>query len=284
MFRPRNPQSAVDSAPPIQPWRTAKAAIRDILSSRSFGRNAAEAAGVVHEVLNAAPEASEGRTVVGESDEEGSEEGGEQPPSPASREAPAAPAGDAGEQGKRSRGTVLPITIPYGFQLVRTLPHARPTLKSAMFVPHPSRPSLNTVVSLDTHNVHIWRGATRVKKLNITVTQSHAAGDSPARPRAAAAAGPSVVQGVSKWIYVKKHNVFIVATMQLSLMVLDANMEELSSVGSGKPVLSPLAYPVLSLEFAEDTDELIAGGIGNIRVGHYSVRTTEAFCRYPLGC
>ncbi|KAJ3030775.1 hypothetical protein HK097_005581, partial [Rhizophlyctis rosea] len=66
------------------------------------------------------------------------------------------------------------------------------------------------------------------------------------------------VEGVSRWIWVAKWKCFVVGTVGLELKTLDFNFAELTSTSSVKPVLS--------LEFNEADEELIVGGVGNIRV------------------
>ncbi|TPX65187.1 hypothetical protein SpCBS45565_g05356 [Spizellomyces sp. 'palustris'] len=135
---------------------------------------------------------------------------------------------------------VLPTTIPHGFQQARILPHHRPTVKSAIYI---SSPHNDRIASLDSHNVNIWRGSTRVAQIANGGEKGTA---------------KTSVAGLSRWLYVAKWKVVVIATLHLELKILDTNFEELAAVSSLKPVLS--------LEFCDDTDELIAGGVGNIRI------------------
>ncbi|KNC99867.1 uncharacterized protein SPPG_05240 [Spizellomyces punctatus DAOM BR117] len=135
---------------------------------------------------------------------------------------------------------VLPTTIPHGFQPARVLPHHRPTVKSAIYI---SSPHNDRIASLDSHNVNIWRGSTRIAQIANGGEKGTA---------------KTSVAGLSRWLYVAKWKVVVIATLHLELKILDTNFEELAAVSSVKPVLS--------LEFCDDTDELIAGGVGNIRI------------------
>ncbi|KAI9099874.1 hypothetical protein DFS34DRAFT_511693 [Phlyctochytrium arcticum] len=137
------------------------------------------------------------------------------------------------------QATILPVTIPHGFQLARHLGHHRPTVKTALYIPSPH---VERFATLDSHHVNIWRGS---RSLQIPT-----GGDR--------GAAKTTVAGLSRWLYIAKWKVIIIATLHLELKILDANFEEIASVSSVKPVLS--------LEYNDDADELIAGGVGNIRI------------------
>ncbi|KAI9145151.1 hypothetical protein BKA69DRAFT_1035792 [Paraphysoderma sedebokerense] len=145
------------------------------------------------------------------------------------------------------------VIMPHGFQLIKSLLHWRPTLRSVLFVPFNNQ--VETFFSLDSQNVHVWKGQMRHKKIPVAGAEF--------TPKDSL----SIVQGgnglaglvnINKWIYVKKLNVFIVSTSHLELKILDQNLVELSHTSS--------ATPVLSLEYNDATDELIAGGVGSIRI------------------
>ncbi|KAJ3100249.1 WD repeat-containing protein 87 [Phlyctochytrium planicorne] len=139
---------------------------------------------------------------------------------------------------------LIAITIPHGFQQVRTLLMPKPTLKSVIYV---SSTNTDAFAALDTHGVHLVRGTVRV--MNMATGGDKGNVQTP-------------VAGLSRWIYIKKWRMTIIATLHLELKILGLSMEEVSSVSSVKPVLS--------LEFNEDKEELIAGGVGNIRVYDYT--------------
>ncbi|KAJ3333228.1 WD repeat-containing protein 87 [Blyttiomyces sp. JEL0837] len=134
----------------------------------------------------------------------------------------------------------IQITIPHGFQLQRTFMQPRPTVKNALYV---SQSQVDCFATWDSHNVQVFRGPAKIVSLPVTNDRDSV---------------KSSVSGISRWIYVKKWKVTVVATLQLELRMLGMRMELLTSVSSVKPVLS--------LEFNDESDELIAGGVGNIRI------------------
>ncbi|KAJ3215458.1 WD repeat-containing protein 87 [Dinochytrium kinnereticum] len=170
--------------------------------------------------------------------------------------------GDDDDSGFRNRhhpargSTLVAITIPHGFQQLRTLLMPKPTLKSVIYV---SSTNNDAFAALDSHGVHLVRGTVRV--MNLT-TQGGV--DGKGRD-----IGSSPVAGLSRWIYVRKWRMTIIATLHLELKILGLGMEVVSSVSSVKPVLS--------LEFNEDREELIAGGVGNIRIWSFTKTSMVAY-------
>ncbi|KAJ1553927.1 hypothetical protein HK405_006494, partial [Cladochytrium tenue] len=94
-------------------------------------------------------------------------------------------------------GHVLPVTIPHGFQATRTIHHAKPAIRSALYVPSTNSDSF---AILDAHRVTLLRGAVRAA--------SHSTTD-PGSPTA----------GLCKWLYIRKWRVVAAATMHLELKV-----------------------------------------------------------------
>ncbi|TPX75061.1 hypothetical protein CcCBS67573_g03666 [Chytriomyces confervae] len=135
---------------------------------------------------------------------------------------------------------ILPITIPHGFQLVRNLMQPKSCVKSVINV---SSNTTDTFAVLDTYNAQLVRGAMKVAR--ISVGEEKGVPDSP-------------LTGLNRWFYVKKWRITVIATLHLELKILGLSLEVLSQTSSVKPVLS--------LDFHDDCDELIAGGVGNIRI------------------
>ncbi|KAJ3241679.1 WD repeat-containing protein 87 [Chytriomyces hyalinus] len=135
---------------------------------------------------------------------------------------------------------ILPITIPHGFQLVRSLMQPKSCVKSVINV---SSNTTDTFAVLDTYNAQLVRGAMKVAR--ISVGEEKGVPDSP-------------LTGLNRWFYVKKWRITVIATLHLELKILGLSLEVLSQTSSVKPVLS--------LDFHDDRDELIAGGVGNIRI------------------
>jgi WD40 repeat protein len=163
-----------------------------------------------------------------------------------------------------------PITIPHDFQVVRTITLQRPTLKSALYIPNGSAPEI--FFTLDSHNVQVWKGNTRIKKLpttlakgeTVTTASNSLAAEMKLKSIIAGGTGAGGCLNINRWIWVQQHKLFIVATTRLELKCLDTNCDELSCISSIKPVLS-----LESVE-TELGVEIIAGGVGNIRVWRIS--------------
>lgn len=106
----------------------------------------------------------------------------------------------------------LSITIPFGFQMMRSLPHSRATIASVINIPSAS--TVDTFVSLDSHNIHIWKGANHVKNIPTAAL--------PGRHDAVALRADSAklgVAGISKWLYVEKYRIYIVTSVQMHIRV-----------------------------------------------------------------
>ncbi|KAI8848626.1 hypothetical protein BC829DRAFT_417412 [Chytridium lagenaria] len=166
---------------------------------------------------------------------------------------------DDDEDDRRYRGPNHPnahqiaITIPHGFQQIRTLLMPKPTIRSVLYV---SSTHTDAFAAMDSHGVHLVRGTVRV--MNLSTAGGAADGKT-----------GSSVAGLSRWIYVKRWRMTIIATLHLELKILGLGMEVVSSVSSVKPVLS--------LEFNEDREELIAGGVGNIRIWTFTKTSMVAY-------
>jgi hypothetical protein len=58
----------------------------------------------------------------------------------------------------------IALTIPYGFQLQRQIQHPRSNLRAVLYVP--ATTSSELFMTLDTQNVHVWRGSSRIKHIS----------------------------------------------------------------------------------------------------------------------
>ncbi|KAJ1504479.1 WD repeat-containing protein 87 [Coelomomyces lativittatus] len=145
------------------------------------------------------------------------------------------------------------MTLPHGFQLQRTLMHPKSTVRLVVFTPH--HHLSDAFASLDTHAVHFWRGAQRVQRIPIAGVELTKEDLVSIQDGGNGFGG---LMGISLWVYVRKHRLFLVATDHLELKVLDQNLVELSRSSSVKPVLS--------LEYIDSLEEVIVGCIGSIRI------------------
>ncbi|KAL7751331.1 hypothetical protein RI367_003191 [Sorochytrium milnesiophthora] len=150
-------------------------------------------------------------------------------------------------------GQVLPITIPHGFQLIRSLLHANNTIRSVLHTPSIS--SYDAFVSLDPQNVHCWNGQARIRKLPVVVDPYEKDDNTSLSEGGSGLAG---LVGITRWLWIKKYRIFVVATSQLQLKTLNHRMIELSHTWSIKPVLS--------LEYNDELDEVIVGGVSSFRI------------------
>ncbi|KAJ3043529.1 WD repeat-containing protein 87 [Rhizophlyctis rosea] len=147
-----------------------------------------------------------------------------------------------------------PLLIPHGFQLSRTIPHPNPSLRSVLFIPGSGA---ERFVTLDRRFVWKWRDNAKEVRLDTkeVVGVGVLMGD---EKRGREGKG---VEGLCRWIWVAKWKCFIVGTDGLELKTLDLNFAELTSTSSVKPVLS--------LEFNDAAEELIAAGVGSIMVWRF---------------
>ncbi|KAJ3331609.1 hypothetical protein HDU76_002721, partial [Blyttiomyces sp. JEL0837] len=97
------------------------------------------------------------------------------------------------------KGHQLPITIPHGFQLTRTLMQPKPTLRNVIYV---SNTNNDAFLTQDAHSVCLVRGT--VKVMSMSTGGEREKSQSP-------------VIGLSRWLFVKKWRITIVATMHLEL-------------------------------------------------------------------
>ncbi|KAJ3386033.1 WD repeat-containing protein 87 [Lobulomyces angularis] len=162
---------------------------------------------------------------------------------------------------------IIPITIPYGFQLQKTLAHPNSTLRSVIYIQQST--SAELFVSLDRHNVHVWRGLTRIKKIG-TLGQGSSYRDE--NIKVTDEAIKKGVHGINKWKYIEKYRIYVVASNQLQLRILDSHFAEIFTTSSVKPVLS--------LVYVSKSEEIITGEVGYIRVWkleYKSVRTQDEY-------
>ncbi|KAI8926073.1 WD40-repeat-containing domain protein [Entophlyctis helioformis] len=159
------------------------------------------------------------------------------------------------QQQQQANAASLPITITHGFQLLRTLANPRPTIKSVLYIPNSSM-----FVSLDSSYIYLWKGGARIHKVS-TQPENDKNGRRQPSKKGSGMSGNGHLPGVvaiSKWIYLDRQRVYIVANTRLELKVLDIHFEELAVISNPKPVLS--------IESVPDKNEIICGEVGSIRI------------------
>lgn len=95
------------------------------------------------------------------------------------------------------------------------------------------------------NSVTIYRGGDRLRKINISNCVGHQKIRHP-------------LKGILRMIWVPKFKIIIATNSFLQIKFFDANLEELASKTCDKPVLA--------MEFVEERDEIVSGGMGHITV------------------
>jgi hypothetical protein len=136
----------------------------------------------------------------------------------------------------------LPITLPHGFQHSRSMACPLDSLVNVIQWP---MCNLDTFSCFDSRQAHLWKGKSRVQSQSVVQDNSRKA-------------KPTAMCGLVAWTYIQKWRLLVIANTQLELKILDSNFEELCTKSIEKPALC--------LEFDDTTDELIVGGVCNIRI------------------
>ncbi|KAJ1561677.1 WD repeat-containing protein 87, partial [Cladochytrium tenue] len=182
-------------------------------------------------------------------------------------------AGAAGGSGSQDAAT-----IPHGFQLVRAYPQARPTLRKALYVA--AYAHADVFATADNHRVEVFRGAARLAAADLHPRQDRHTAAAPGAVGSSSSAAnnsaASPVAGLIQWIYIRKWRVTVIATTYLELKVCELGSSSPGTLGMNLDVMSLVSsvQPVISLEFSEQSDELIAAGVSHIRVWGFEKRTT----------
>lgn len=126
----------------------------------------------------------------------------------------------------------LNITIPHGFQPVRSIPPQRPIIKNVLYIPpqmnmYNLSSSSEAIVVLDEAGVVTWRGERGKRILE-------------------AGLGTWVSKGVAGWKWIDK-GFAVVAGGDMCLRVLDIHFQELCVVSNSKPILLYVAAGVNTL-------------------------------------
>lgn len=160
----------------------------------------------------------------------------------------------------KSSSKIIPITIPYGFQRVKRLLHGKnQKLYSVLFVPQTQ--SSEFIVSLDSANMHIWKGSNRIKRISVfdvAIKNQIKLEDATKRG----------IRDIRHWLFLEKYKVFLVASSTLQLRVyfwrllifklLDQQFCEIFSVSCKKMILC--------ISYSPSTDEIYTGEVGAIRI------------------
>ncbi|KAJ3361930.1 WD repeat-containing protein 87 [Allomyces javanicus] len=195
-------------------------------------------------------------------------------------------------------GIVLPLTIPYGFQLQRSLLHGKATVRAVLFTPHgpaaqaavpgaagaamaakphvAANPNADAFVSMDAHHVHQWRGQMRVKKRELggmPSTQMSSSANSTS-PRAKTPGPDGVVQAaviIDEKAPIAQGGLGLGALIDPIAKWVYLKRHRLVIVASDRLELKVLdhnltelwrcncAKPVLTMEACDELDEIVIG-------------------------
>ncbi|KAJ3341093.1 WD repeat-containing protein 87 [Gonapodya sp. JEL0774] len=151
------------------------------------------------------------------------------------------------------------LTIPHGFQLVRTLRHYRPDLIFASYVPHFAQWDF---VSLDKTALQFFRATERVWKLPLgtETMQTHVQKDNMMSNRVISelAYPYECFRRVTSWVYVERYKLYVATVhQQPELRIFNSRMDTVGKVNCGSPILHLISV---------GQDEIIASGVGAIKI------------------
>lgn len=141
------------------------------------------------------------------------------------------------------------LSLPHGFQLVKSIGHSGPEIQNVLYWPNSSA---DTFSCFDTHNAHVYRGNYRLLTTSIQIKAN--------------SDKQSALAGLVAWIYVPKWRNLVITNTQLECKILDTNFVCLYT--------RPLEKPAICLEFVDASDELIIGGVCSISI-HPSRKQAE---------
>lgn len=152
----------------------------------------------------------------------------------------------------------MSMAVSHGFRLVRTLRGSKSAVTKCLYG---SFYNTDVFYTLDSQCVSVWRANRRVKTFPIHIGEKKDGQKE------------SSVAGLARWVHVKEWKAVIVGNMQMQLKILDTNLVETSAVLALKPVLS--------LKFIDETEQLIVGSMGCVRVRRISLLSLHSrlgFC------
>lgn len=155
--------------------------------------------------------------------------GSEEPEEVAEKEQPATGVPES-TRAAAFQSSAISITLPYGFQAVKTLAHPKATLKSALY-----QPSFSTFTVLDHQSVHIWKGSMRINHIPISDGKGIKCSTTVKKDKKSLAG--RALSGITHWTFIDKYQIYIIANSHLQLKVLDSQMIEMSTTLTSKPVL-----------------------------------------------
>ncbi|KAJ3271703.1 WD repeat-containing protein 87 [Terramyces sp. JEL0728] len=146
------------------------------------------------------------------------------------------------EEQHHDDGSALNVSIPTGFQILRTIGPSKLPIKSVMALSQGESTKLGCI---DSQFAHIWQGNSHLTKMSIGQTRGNNMDNS------------SPLSGLDLWIYVPTWKTIIFSTTSLEIKLMDTQFKVLSTISVPKPILC--------LEFVEDREPyLIVGSIGHI--------------------
>ncbi|KAI8916029.1 WD40-repeat-containing domain protein [Gorgonomyces haynaldii] len=147
------------------------------------------------------------------------------------------------------------VTLSHGFQLTKSMYHSLPTVRSVLYVPHSQQH-----VSLDSTHLHVWKGGNKIHRFSAVPPRDKIVQKSNRHSKDSYLPG---LAGLSEWIYLEKYRMYVVATKQLELKLLDLHFDEIFSYSN--------PMPILSLAHDPSSGDIICGEVGGIRAFRLNV-------------
>ncbi|RKP00699.1 hypothetical protein CXG81DRAFT_26604 [Caulochytrium protostelioides] len=127
------------------------------------------------------------------------------------------------------------VALPYGFHLCRQMPLPKPQLRKVLHLAN------GQIATLEGNRVTRWRSGIRSHTRDL-------------------GGNPRNRQGVTCWCYARKWGLIIVGTLRMDIKCYSGALEECGEFAHPSPVLC--------VYFREDSDDLIVGTVGGVRIYH----------------
>ncbi|KAJ3322483.1 WD repeat-containing protein 87 [Boothiomyces sp. JEL0866] len=166
------------------------------------------------------------------------------------------------EEQHHDENSALNVSIPTGFQILRTIGPSKMPIKSVIALSQGESTKLGCI---DSQFAHIWQGNSHLTKVAIGQTRGNNMDNA------------SPLSGLDLWIYVPTWKMIILSTTALEIKLMDTQFKVLSTISVPKPVLW---YYISneSLEFVDAQQPyLITGSIG--RITYYNFKNVSKHSR-----
>lgn len=158
----------------------------------------------------------------------------------------------------------LAVTIPYGFQLQKVIPHSRDSIRSVLPLSTGPNGMSEHFAAMDSQDVHIWKGSAHLKAFPLSAKKAqalHKLKNQNSFIRNAEEAKLKTVYGldrVQSWVFIERYKIYVVSSSAMQLRVLNERFETLWYTTCKKGQLS--------IKYVEKHDEVILTSVGDISV------------------